>query len=251
MLRVFSTADIGPVPNNIGKIAQKRQLFRSQVHITDNLSGNVVIDVHRIGLSAEGGPFYNNAFCGFEDALVDVLQRTFETLPRQGRFQTPRPGNTVLRLGQSVAAHLHRRCVLPLGLGRHFALVRPLDGSRLPHPNILRRLHTGGGVLCALCGVCGGGGISTLLYLRACLLRRLCVRLTASTLSDDVNTCTDTAHGSAHRRVIQCLAEIEPGRGIIGGPLQNGLENILNKFLAALEDHGEGHTARRAVVQLG
>ena len=83
MLRIFSTPNIGPVPNNIGKIAQERQLFRSQVYITDNLSGHVVIDVYRVGLSVERGSLYNNALCGLEDALVDVLQRTLEALPRQ------------------------------------------------------------------------------------------------------------------------------------------------------------------------
>ena len=116
---------------------------------------------------------------------------------------------------------------------------------------VYRRLHTGGGVLRALCGVCGGGGISTLTYLWAYLLRRLCVRLTVSTLPDNINTRADTAHGRAHRRVIQCIAQIKPGRGVIGGPLQNGLENILDKFLTALGDHGEGHAARRTVIQLG
>ena len=114
-----------------------------------------------------------------------------------------------------------------------------------------RRLHTGGGVLRALCGVCGCRGISILPHLRARLLRGLCVCLTASTLPDDVNACADAAHGRAHRRVIQRLAQIEPGRGVISGPLQDGLENVLKKFLTALGDHGEGHTARRAVVQLG
>ena len=92
----------------------------------------------------------------------------------------------------------------------------------------------------ALCGVCGGGGINTLPHLRAYLLRGLCVRLTASTLSDDVSARADTAHSRTHRRVIQCLAEIEPGRGVIGSPLQKGLGKIFQKFFAALGDHGEG-----------
>ena len=105
---------------------------------------------------------------------------------------------------------------------------------------VCRRLHTGDGVLRVLCGVCGGGGINTLPHLRACLLRGLCARLTASTLPDNVNTRADAAHGRAHRRVIQRLAQIKPGRGVIGGPLQKGLGIIFQKFFSALGDHGEG-----------